>query len=161
MRNNGEWTEARWRSFVISALRAATRRYPPKYKTLKEAFVEKRINKKSGKLASFYTCASCKKEYVAKDVQVDHKVPVVGPEGFTTWDKYIEGMFCDVDNLQVLCTTCHTSKTKEENGLKRVSRQNVRNAATKRTKPALPDGGPVRRSRGSNKPVRKSSEGRS
>ena len=160
-RNNGEWTEARWRSFVISALRAATRRYPPKYKTLNKAFVEKRTNKKTGKLASHYKCAGCNGEFVAKDVQVDHIVPVVGSEGFTTWDNYIERMFCDVDNLQVLCTTCHTSKTKEERESKRVPKRNPAPSAAKRVQSRVSSKRVVRGSGGSSKPVRKSSKGRS
>jgi len=48
-------------------------------------------------------------------VQVDHIIPVIDPAtGFTTWDAFIERLFCDRDNLQVLCTSCHDIKTKEE-----------------------------------------------
>ncbi len=114
-RNGGEWTEARFKSFVTSALRAASRRWPPKYKALKEAFVGKQVNAKTGKLAMHYKCAECKKLYVATDVQVDHIKPVVDPKkGFVSWDSFIDRMFCEIENLQVMCKPCHKIKTDQE-----------------------------------------------
>jgi 5-methylcytosine-specific restriction endonuclease McrA len=114
-RNGGEWTEARFRSFVTSALRAASRRWPPKYKALKEAFVGRKVNAKTGKVAMHYECAECKKHFVAVDVQVDHIDPVVDPKkGFQTWDKFIERMFVEIEKLQVLCKPCHKIKTDQE-----------------------------------------------
>jgi len=114
-RNGGEWTEARFRSFVTSALRAASRRWPPKYKALKEAFVGRKVNAKTGKVAMHYKCAECKKHFVAVDVQVDHIDPIVDPKkGFQTWDKFIERMFVEIEKLQVLCKPCHKIKTDQE-----------------------------------------------
>ena len=110
-RNGGKWTEGRWNSFVTSTLRAGSRKYPPKFETLNEAKTEKRINPKSGRLAQHYLCASCGDEYVAKEVQVDHIVPI-GTE--KTWDEFVEGLFCEKDNLQVLCLVCHKKKTLAE-----------------------------------------------
>lgn len=114
-RNGGEWTEARFKSFVTSALRAASRRWPPKYKALKEAFAGRKVNAKTGKLAMHYTCAACKKLYAATDVQVDHIKPVVDPKkGFVSWDVYINRMFCEIEDLQVMCKPCHKIKTDQE-----------------------------------------------
>ena len=114
-RNGGEWTEARFKSFVTSALRAASRRWPPKYKALKEAFVGRKVNAKTGKLAMHYKCAECKKLYVATDVQVDHIKPVVDPKkGFVSWDSFIDRIFCEIENLQVMCKPCHKIKTDQE-----------------------------------------------
>ena len=114
-RNGDEWTDARFRSFVTSALRAASRRWPPKYKALKEAFVGRKENKKTGKLAMHYKCAKCKKQFVAADVQVDHIFPVVDPKtGFVSWDLFIDRIFCEIENLQVMCKPCHKVKTEEE-----------------------------------------------
>ena len=48
-------------------------------------------------------------------VQVDHKSPVIDPEvGFISWDVYIDRMFCEKDNLQILCVDCHKEKTAQE-----------------------------------------------
>lgn len=109
------WTPARLKAFIISTLRAGTRRFPPKYECLNAAKTEKKINVKSGRLAQHYKCASCKQEFTSKDVEVDHIKPVIDPKkGFESWDKYIERMFCDATNFQVLCKPCHLIKSKKE-----------------------------------------------
>lgn len=110
-----EWTDARLKSFIISGLRAASRRYPPKYETLNEAKTEKKINEATGRLAQHYRCNVCKAEFPASQIQVDHKKPVVDPKkGFVDWNTFIERMFCDKKNLQALCKECHTLKTNKE-----------------------------------------------
>ena len=110
-----QWTEGRRRSFITSTLRGGLRRWPPKWECLKESSIGKQVNEKSGRLAEHYTCASCKKAFPAKDVQIDHIEPVVDPiEGFISWDRFIERLYCPRENLQTLCTSCHKEKTKEE-----------------------------------------------
>lgn len=110
--NDNEWTAARFRSFVVSALRTATRRWPPKFKALKAAYIGRKVNKKTNKMAMHYSCAHCSRHFVASDVQVDHIFPVVDPRtGFVDWETYIGRMFCEKENLQVLCKPCHSSKT--------------------------------------------------
>ena len=113
--NGGTWTYARFHSFVASTLRSGSRRWPPKFTCLNEAKTEKKINVKTGRLAQHYRCASCQQEFTNKDVQVDHIEPVVDPtKGFESWDKFVHGLFCEQDNLQVLCKPCHKEKSLEE-----------------------------------------------
>ena len=112
--NGGEWTQARFNSFVKGGLRGISKRWPPKYQCLNAAKQGKRINVNTGRLAEHYLCAVCNQSFPAKDVQVDHKEPVVPVSGFTSWDEVIDRMFCEADNLQVLCTSCHKVKTSEE-----------------------------------------------
>lgn len=109
-----EWTEGRIKSFITSTIRAGFRRWPPKFRVLEKAATGKQVNETTGRVAMHYKCADCKKKFPGKEVQVDHKKPVVGPEGFTTWDDFIDNLFCSEDNLQVLCKGCHSVKTKEE-----------------------------------------------
>lgn len=114
-RNGKQWTEARFRGFIVSALRAASRRWGQKYASLDLAFTQRKTNNKTGLLAKHFKCASCSCEFIASDVQVDHINPVVDPKvGFTTWDEYINRMFCEVDGYQVLCKPCHKVKTDRE-----------------------------------------------
>lgn len=114
--NGGEWTQAKFNAFIKGSLRAASRRWPAKYKTLNAACVGSKVNIKTGRIAKHYRCAICLGEFPAKDVQVDHIVPIIDPStGMTTWDSVIDNMFCEADNLQVLCTDpCHKEKTKAE-----------------------------------------------
>lgn len=100
------------------------RRWPAKYATLAASKTEKKKNPKSGRIAQHYRCNACDKEYVATGVQVDHIKPVVDPAtGFTSWDTFIKRLYCGEKNLQVLCLTCHKTKTKkEQNGNKQSSK---------------------------------------
>lgn len=109
------WTEGRIRSFIVSTLRAGSRRWPPKYNTLNASKTEKKVNVKTGRIAQHHMCAACKNEFTSKDVEVDHIKPVIDPKkGFKSWDDYINRLFCTEENLQVLCKPCHRIKTTKE-----------------------------------------------
>ncbi len=110
--NDGKWTEGRFRGFITSSLRSAMRRWPPKWACLQAAYAGQRENKKTKRTAKHYLCASCSKLFPQKSVQVDHKIPIGHCE---TWDEFITKLFCEKDNLQVLCKPCHKKKTKKEN----------------------------------------------
>lgn len=113
--NGGQWTIARYNSFVKGALRSASQRWPPKYQTLNEACIGQKINPTSGRLAKFYTCNACKEAFPAKLVEVNHIIPVVPVTGFDDWNGVIERMFCEKEHLEVVCKVCHKSITKQEN----------------------------------------------
>ena len=89
-RNGQTWTEARYEGFITSALRAAFRRWQPKYECLKQAYVETKINPKSGRLAKHYKCKRCKELFTQTNVQVDHKEPI---GSCSTWDEFVEKLF--------------------------------------------------------------------
>lgn len=113
-----QWTEGRIKGFIVSVLRSGARRWPPKYNTLENACVGKKVNDKTGRIAKHYTCNACKKEFTSKDVEVDHIISVVDPIiGFVDWNTFIERLYCPAENLQVLCKVCHKLKTKRERDL--------------------------------------------
>ena len=113
--NGGQWTIARYNSFVKGALRSASQRWPPKYTVLNEACIGQKINPTSGRLAKFYTCNACKEAFLAKLVEVNHIIPVIPVTGFDNWDGVIERMFCEKEHLEVCCKVCHKAITKQEN----------------------------------------------
>lgn len=117
--NSGQWTESRFNSFIKSALRSASVRWPPRYETLADAYVGTIKNVKTGRMAKHYQCNSCKNAFPAKDVQVNHIVPVVPVGGFDSWDAVIARMYCEKDGLEVLCVPCHRIVTQEENILRK------------------------------------------
>lgn len=113
--NSGQWTESRYQSFIKSALRSASVRWPPRYETLNDAFVGVKINPKTGRKAKHYECVMCAGHFPQKDVQVNHKLPVVPTSGFTSWDEVISRLFCEKEGLEVLCKPCHKKVTADEN----------------------------------------------
>jgi ferredoxin len=116
-RCSGQWTEARYKSFIKSALRAASKRWAPIQQVLKE----------SSTRFGYFKCAICEQECPVsiilngkrhKNKIADHIIPVVDPEkGFETWDKVIESMFCEKENLQAVCHACHKEKCGEETAI--------------------------------------------
>lgn len=117
--NDGKWTKSRFNSFIKSALRTASVRWEPRYTTLNDAFVGKQINKSTGRLAKHFECSRCQGHFPQKEVEVNHKIPVVPVEGFDSWDAVIERMFCEKNELEVLCKPCHKIVTAEENVLRK------------------------------------------
>lgn len=116
MINSTQWTEARFKSFIISALRAASRRWPVKWKVFNDAFAGNMMNTKTGKMCKHYRCAICKGLFTSNEMVVDHVEPVVDPKkGFIDWNTYVTRMFCKEEGLQVICKKpCHADKTKRE-----------------------------------------------
>lgn len=118
-RCDGQWTEAKFRSFIRSQLRSATIKWAPIQQVKKKANIRR----------GFYLCSDCGEEVTAtvvdeekrarvNNVIVDHVDPIIDPEvGFTNWDDLINRMFCNSDNLAVVCRSCHTTKTNEERAL--------------------------------------------
>lgn len=67
-----------------------------------------------------FTCAECKRQgiegfYDRKDVQADHITPIANVDGFTNWNDYILGLFCEKEGFQILCEFHHDEKTIKEN----------------------------------------------
>lgn len=116
-RNLGEWTEARFFSFVKGALRQASWRWGPAQECLRRARVGRGL----------YRCDCCGEigppslppkeggKRRIKNIIADHIDPIIDPDvGFVSWDVLIERMFVELDGYQALCSACHNKKTKEE-----------------------------------------------
>lgn len=127
MPNGEKWTESKFNSFIKSALRGASKRWPPKFDALNSAYVGKQINKRTGREAKHYKCNCCWGEFPASEVQVDHIQPVIDPFiGFISWDDVVKRMFCEAEGFQVLCVTCHAAKTAVERHQAKERRANER-----------------------------------
>lgn len=103
------WTKARYFSFIRGVLRNAFSRYPVKHHAKKAA-----QEKKKGEKRFSYRCASCRKLYPNSEVQVDHIEPAGSLKEYSDLPGFVERLFCEAENLQVLCKTCHQKKTNEE-----------------------------------------------
>lgn len=109
MRNGNQWTEGRFNGFIKNVLRAGSNKWPPKWDVKKAA--------RQGR--NKYLCAGYETEpHVCgnADVIVDHIDPVIPVDQTSvSWDMVIERLFCERENLQVLCKDCHKRKTRDEN----------------------------------------------
>ncbi len=106
--NSGNWTKAKFEAWIKNGLRRLNYRWPPRYEAVKKARVDRGI----------YMCKGYKRRahrIKTKEMQLDHIIPVIDPKtGHTSWDKYINRLFCESNNFQILCLSCHKKKTKEE-----------------------------------------------
>lgn len=123
-RASGSMTEAAFVSFVKSALRAKSRFWKPISETIKKAKVAR----------GHYNCNGCGQVVTTstviegkrmKNIFVDHIDPVVDPNtGFSGWDTFVNRLFCEEDNLQLLCKSCHDLKSKEEREVAKERKKN-------------------------------------
>lgn len=123
-RNAGRWTEARWRGFVVSALRAASRRWPPKSDVLKSARAGHVMSVRLKRMVNAYRCELCTKQFTSTYMRVDHKAPVVDPKkGWASFDTFIKRLFCEAEGLQAVCIECHKTKTDKERQVRNEQRR--------------------------------------
>ena len=111
-RAGGTWSEARYFSFIRSALRSAFRKYPVKYQVKTEAsrpYVgpDKRRKKE-------YQCNVCKGWFADKEVAVDHINPCGSLKTYEDLPRFVSTLFCEKENLQIICDSCHRIKTNKE-----------------------------------------------
>lgn len=97
------------KKFLVSQLR----RISWKWSAYAEAKKRQRVS------YGHYLCQGCGNIYRAKETQLDHINPVVPISGWDGLEPYVERLFCEPDQLQVLCLGCHSKKTLEENQRRR------------------------------------------
>lgn len=111
-RNSGTMTESAFWSFIRSALRQKSRWWKPITECKMKA---RRPYKGPLKRQKFeYQCNHCKKWFPEKKINVDHIIPAGTLRYASDLPAFVEKLFCEVDNLQVLCESCHDIKTKQE-----------------------------------------------
>jgi 5-methylcytosine-specific restriction endonuclease McrA len=112
VRNAGTMTESAFWSFIRSALRQKSRWWKPITECKLKA---KRIYKGPNKRQKFeYQCRACKNWFPEKKINVDHIIPAGSLNCAQDLPGFVERLFCEQDNLQCLCTTCHDEKTKTD-----------------------------------------------
>lgn len=111
-RNAGTMTESAFWSFIRSALRQKSRWWKP---ILQCKLAARRAYKGPNKRQKFeYQCATCKQWFQEKKINVDHIHPAGSLNCAADLPGFVERLFCEKDNLQVLCESCHDEKTKIE-----------------------------------------------
>ena len=111
-RNAGTMSEAAFWGFIRSTLRQKSRWWKPIGEAKQKA---KRAYKGRGNQRKWeYQCAVCLNWFADKEINVDHIIPAGTLRCANDLPGFVERLFCEVDNLQVLCSTCHNKKTQNE-----------------------------------------------
>lgn len=107
-RAGGRWSEARYFTFIRSALRKAWVKYPVRYDVLKAS---RRPYKGLDKRRKWeYQCNYCKNWFKSTGVQVDHIKECGSLKTYEDLPRFVQTLFCEKDNLQTLCKKCHKDK---------------------------------------------------
>ncbi len=61
-----------------------------------------------------YQCNMCQNWFIEKKINVDHIHPAGSLNCAQDLPGFVDRLFCEVDNLQVLCEKCHDKKTKAD-----------------------------------------------
>jgi hypothetical protein len=111
---------------LFSTLRGVFKKTPmynqARSRAKEEYFTDSKHGKKIRRV--HYICAICDGRFEDRvgnrEVQIDHLEPVINPEtGFVDFNTYIDRLFCPTEGLQLLCKSCHSKKSKEENKLRK------------------------------------------
>lgn len=114
--------------------KAALRRASVYWYALKEAMDSAKVSR------GIWKCAHCNEHFKKHEVQRDHIQPVVSvnADKVNDMNSYVETLFCDPSNIQILCKPCHALKTSIE-GEQRVQARKER-AGAKPKKPCKKKG---------------------
>ncbi len=121
-RNSGTMTESAFWSFIRSALRQKSRWWKP----ISEC---KAANKRKytgiNKRQKFeYQCFECKNWFAEKQIAVDHIIPAGSLNNANDLPGFVNRLFCEIDNLQILCDDCHLVKTAKDKELLKLNKLN-------------------------------------
>lgn len=109
-RNHGFFTESQYWGFIRSALRQKSRWWKP----ILHCKLNARRPCKKGRQKWEYQCNCCKQWFSEKEVNVDHIRPAGSLQCAADLAKFVETLFCEIDNLQILCTNCHDIKSMKD-----------------------------------------------
>ena len=94
------------RSPVVLEIIHSSRREVPRYKKDGTRHKKNSVQRQ---------CQVCSSWVSSSKIAVDHIVPVVDVDvGFTDWNTFIDRLWCDKNNLQIICDSCHNKKTNNE-----------------------------------------------
>lgn len=114
-------------------IKGAIRRVFSRSETRREALADAQIqhyDPKRPRVTKWGRCEHCKKPEALYKMQADHIEPVV-PISMSledmSWDEIINRIFCNKNNLQILCLGCHSSKSKSETKQRAQARKERKN----------------------------------
>lgn len=109
-KGGGTLTTAQYFAIIRSALREGYRKHYPLSRMVREK--AKRPSQSDNKRVKWeYQCAHCHGWFLGKDTQVDHIIECGELNKYSDIVRFVRTLFCEEDNLQVLCSTCHDKKT--------------------------------------------------
>ena len=105
------------RNLLKGAMRRLFGRSDLRRKVIDDNIVKGYKDPKRKAVKFWVKCAECGEMEAKSNVQVDHKEPLVPLNSSLeemTWDEVVDRLWCDINNLQLLCKPCHKLKSLTE-----------------------------------------------
>lgn len=115
-----------WRSYAKRVLRRASYKTPMYNEAKKAARIERGV----------YKCSECERQGIepdknrhgVKEINVDHIVPIANLELVDkSLDTFAERLFCEPENLQILCKPHHKEKSEKERAERKILKEKLKN----------------------------------
>lgn len=124
-----DWTPHK---YLVAAARKTWRWSPARTQVLNRAKVDKGL----------WRCEQCQTvvgsiQYITKrgrkakkiDGAIDHIQPIgTQPRDWSEYPTFYALVFCGIENLQFLCSSCHDTKSKKEAGVRKLARKAAKDA---------------------------------
>lgn len=107
----GTWTEARYWGFIRSGLRRMWMRWPAQY-AVRRAAARPYAGPNKRQQWEFL-CAHCKEWVMGKETNVHHKTPCGTLKCFADLAGFVERLFCEPHELELVCKRCHKKEHDE------------------------------------------------
>ena len=97
-------------------------------KQVLDAYETEHVDPKRPRVNKWAWCSVCGEVSPKYKMQVDHQDPVVEIHSSLeqmTWDELVDRIWCERNNLTVMCISCHTSKSKLEMKARRAHKKGL------------------------------------
>ncbi len=108
-RCGGTKTEAWYWGFIRSGLRRKFMCYPVNYQARNLA--RRKYEGPNERQRWEYQCSECRGWYMQKETQLDHVEPCGTLKCYEDLPGFVARLFCEANNLRVLCKSCHNKIT--------------------------------------------------
>lgn len=104
-RAGGKWSESKFWSFIRSGLRRKFMMWPAQY-VVRKAACRPYVGDNKRQQWEFQ-CQKCKKWVMGKETNVHHKIPCGTLTCYADLPGFVERLFCEPQDLELICKTCH------------------------------------------------------
>lgn len=113
---NPRVTKREW-GLIKGALRRVFSRSELRNSVITDSIDHKHKDASRLRVKTWCTCTVCGSKDAKSNMAVDHLIPVIPVNSSfeeMSLDELVDRLWCEKNNLQTICDSCHTKKTKQE-----------------------------------------------
>jgi len=110
------------RNLVKGAIMRVFSRSDLRRQALQKSVIVGFLDPSRPRVKTWCRCEQCGVASPKSYMEIDHIKPKIALDSaleLMSWDELVDNTWCDLENLQALCSECHDKKTKLENKMRR------------------------------------------